>query len=400
MQIVALILLIGACAGHTALLVFSINWWYAHAVPHRLLAALRALHGLLIVAGLIGFGWTFFDTFPIGADLSSGVPWRFVAGAYTLLCVVIGLGAVPWLTLYRGLRGQPGPLLSNHTLIVDVAARLGYKPLGRGRVRFLARLPGNQVFQVDFAERVLSIPRLPAEWNGLSILHVSDFHFIGSPDLEFFQHVMDCCRDWEPDLVAVTGDLVDTDQHYRWIVPVLGRLRWRLAAFAILGNHDSWRDVPVIRRRLGRLGMRVLANRWEQIEVRGRPLVVVGHEGPWIGPAPDMSGCPEGTFRLCLSHTPDNIRWAQKHDIDLMLAGHNHGGQIRFPVIGSVLVPSRYGRRYDCGIFHEPPTLLHVTRGLSGQHPLRYNCRPEVVKIVLKADERLFAQTSRGVIPQ
>jgi predicted MPP superfamily phosphohydrolase len=68
-----------------------------------------------------------------------------------------------------------------------------------------------------------------------------------------------------------------------------------------------------------------------------------------------------------------------------MLAGHNHGGQIRFPLLGSVFVPSRYGRRYDCGTFQEQPTVLHVCRGLAGQHPLRYNCRPEVTKIVLRA---------------
>ena len=67
-----------------------------------------------------------------------------------------------------------------------------------------------------------------------------------------------------------------------------------------------------------------------------------------------------------------------------MLSGHNHGGQIRFPIVGSVFVPSRFSRRYDSGIFHEPPTLLHVSRGLGGEHPLRYNCRPEVTKIILK----------------
>src|SRR5262249_41342342 len=126
-------------------------------------------------------------------------------------------------------------------------------------------------------------------------------------------------------------------------------------------------------------------NSWKQIDVHGQPLVVVGHGGPWFRPAPDISTCPDGIVRICLSHTPDNIRWAKRQQIDLMLAGHVHGGQIRSPVLGSVLVPSQSPRRYDCGVFYEPPTVLHVSRGLAGQHPVRYNCRPEVSKITLRA---------------
>ena len=81
---------------------------------------------------------------------------------------------------------------------------------------------------------------------------------------------------------------------------------------------------------------------------------------------------------------PDNIRWARRKGMDLMLSGHVHGGQIRFPVVGSMLVPSRYSRRYDCGVFAEGPTLLHVSRGLSGEHPLRFGSRPEVTRLTLR----------------
>jgi predicted MPP superfamily phosphohydrolase len=307
------------------------------------------------------------------------------AQAYALVCALVGLGYIPFLVVWHLCRGQPAALLSNHTCTVDVASQLGYKPIGHGKYRALAHLPGNEIFRVDFAERTLAVPRLPSVWDGLTILHLSDLHLCGTPDRVFYQRVMDLCRAWEADIVAVTGDLVDSDHHHRWIVPVLGRLRWRVAAFGILGNHDVRRDPALIRRRLRRAGIRVLTNSWEQAEVRGEPLIVIGHEGPWFGPEPDLSDCPRDAFRLCLSHTPDNIRWARQHHVDLMLAGHNHGGQIRLPLIGSVIVPSRYGRRYDCGMFQEPPTLLHVSRGLAGKEPVRYNCRPEVVKLVLKS---------------
>ncbi len=114
-------------------------------------------------------------------------------------------------------------------------------------------------------------------------------------------------------------------------------------------------------------------------------MTVIGHEGPWFA-APDLTGCPPEGFRLCLSHTPDNLPWAKERHIDLVLAGHVHGGQIRLPVVGSIFVPSKFSRRYDGGTFHEGPTVMHVSRGLAGEVPLRINCRPEVTLVVLRKE--------------
>ena len=372
-------LFVGACLGHAALLVFLLSRWYALPLPRLMLSGFRAFVALATVGGPLWF-WILF-----GFDVMQAWHSGPVLAIYLSTCWIIGLGIVPSLTIIRLLRKRPQALVSNHTRTLDVAKDLGYKPIGRGKYRHLARLPWNEVFQVDFAERTLQVPGLPPAWDGMSILHLSDLHFAGCPDREFYQKVMEECRAWEPDLVALTGDFVDSDFHRRWIVPLLGRLRWRTAAFAILGNHDYWHEPTLIRRRLRRLGIHVLANTWEQIEMRGLPLVVIGHEGPWFRPSPDLSHCPPDVFRMCLSHTPDNIGWARANNIRLMLSGHNHGGQIRLPLIGSIFVPSLYGRRYDCGAFDEPPTLLHVVRGLAGKQPLRFNCRPEVAKLVLRS---------------
>jgi predicted MPP superfamily phosphohydrolase len=70
-----------------------------------------------------------------------------------------------------------------------------------------------------------------------------------------------------------------------------------------------------------------------------------------------------------------------------MLAGHNHGGQVRLPVIGPVFMPSRYGRHFDMGAFEIGPTLVHVSRGVSGKHPYRFGCKPELTKIVLRCEK-------------
>jgi predicted MPP superfamily phosphohydrolase len=378
------LLFAGACAGHITLLVRAINWCYGTILSKFWNHLARLLLALLAVAGPVAFWWSHGFEVPAALATSGQSAGAVLLAGYLVICLAVGFGVLPVVTLCRCLGRPPAALESNHTATLDVAAELGYKPAGRGKHRLLALLPGNEVFRVDFAVRTLRLPQLPPAWDGLTILHLSDLHMCGTPGREFYRKVMERCNDWNPDLIALTGDVVDGKRLHRWIVPVLGRLRCRIAAFAILGNHDSWEEAPLIRRRLRRIGMHVLGNSWKQIEVRDRPMVVIGHEGPWFEPEPDLSACRSGLFRLCLSHTPDNIGWARRHGIDLMLSGHVHGGQIRFPVLGSVFVPSRFGRRYDCGTFHEPPTLLHVSRGLGGEHPLRYNCRPEVTQLVLR----------------
>jgi hypothetical protein len=377
----------GACLGHLVLMIVSHNWWYGQALPRRAGTIIHLGHALLILAlpaALVcAYGWDLAGLRPPICPVEGGWrAWPQLVTLYLVVCAVIGFVALPLNTILRLLRRDP--TVEKSSRVLDVAKHLGYHPIGTSKERWLTRLPSNEVFQVELVERTLRLPRLPAAWDGLTLLHLSDLHLKGTPDREYFRFVMDRCADWQPDLVAITGDIADSMHHLRWIVPVLGRLRWRIAAFAILGNHDLWHDPPFIRRRLRRLGMHVPSNTWQQIDVRGEPLVVVGHEGPWVKPAPDLRDCPREPFRLCLSHTPDNIRWARRADIDLMLSGHVHGGQIRFPLFGSVLLPSRYGRRYDCGVFDEPPTLLHVSRGLSGDHPVRYLCRPEVTRLTLR----------------
>jgi predicted MPP superfamily phosphohydrolase len=376
------LLFAAACVGHLSIVLTSHNRWYGSALNKRVVDAIQVSHALLLFGCpltlwlLIGFN--------LGSLLEPPSPvWKWAVLAYLSVCWFAALVGLPIATIRRGLRKSVA-LTANHTRTVDVAAKLGYRPMGNGPYRQLTRLPGNDVFRVDFNEKRLLLPRLPAAWEGLTILHLSDLHLNGVPDRRFFEHVMDECHEWQPDLVALTGDIVDDAEHHRWVVPVLGRLKWRVAAFAILGNHDGWYEVPLIRRRVQRCGFTLLGNRWKQIEVRGEPLVVIGNETPWFSPAPNLDDCPDGPFRLCLSHTPDNIAWARDHHIDLMLSGHVHGGQVRLPLIGSLVVPSRYGRRYDCGTFDEPPTTLHVVRGLSGQEPLRINCRPEVTKLILE----------------
>jgi predicted MPP superfamily phosphohydrolase len=118
--------------------------------------------------------------------------------------------------------------------------------------------------------------------------------------------------------------------------------------------------------------------------LRGVPATLIGNEHPWFK-RPRLNPDCEGRFRLLLSHSPDQIWWARRHNVTLMLAGHTHGGQGRLPLLGPLLSPSFHGSRYASGSFFKPPTTLHVSRGLSGTHLLRINCRPELSLLTLRA---------------
>jgi predicted MPP superfamily phosphohydrolase len=378
-------LFLAACLGHLVLLVTSHNWWYGQPFSKQVGDRLHLLHGVLFVTGPVVLWLWLGRDFLALLEFSSEGPVRQAAGTYLVVCWIAAGVALPINTLTRVLRPRPPALEGVRSEVVDFAKLLGHAPAGHGKRAWLTALPFNEPFRVEFCERTVRLPRVPAAWDGLTILHLTDLHLCGTPDRDFFYELMRRATDPVPDIVCITGDIADSYRYQRWIVPVLGRLRWRVAAFAILGNHDYWYDPPYIRRRLKRLGIRYLGNGWEQLQVRGEPMVVVGNEAPWNMPKPDLTNCPAGPFRLCLSHTPDNISWARRASIDLMLAGHVHGGQVRLPLFGSVLVPSTYGRRYDCGTFDESPTLLHVGRGISGEHPLRFLCRPEVTRLVLRS---------------
>jgi predicted MPP superfamily phosphohydrolase len=284
---------------------------------------------------------------------------------------------------------SPAVLLSNHTTTFDLKPRLAGHNLGAGMGRVYLSIPGNQSLELAYHEKTLEVPRLPAELDGLSITHLSDLHFTGRVCKAWFEEVVRLANELQSDLVAITGDLVDTPRCIDWLPDTLGRLRAPHGVYFVLGNHDLRAGARQVRESLAECGLIDLSGRWLRQVIRDQGVILAGNELPWFKPAADLSDCPEnegdGDFRILLSHSPDQFSWAQRRNIDLMLAGHTHGGQIRFPGIGPILAPSRYGVRYAAGTFHLPPVVMHVSRGLSGLQPLRFNCPPELAKLVLRS---------------
>lgn len=380
-----LLVILALAVGQGALLVGIINRIHALPWPRALLHHLGQLTDALIATLPILFIWRYGLT---GPRLVVGGSWQQLPVpllAWLAICGAVAL-TLPIAAVRRWHLRPPLCQLSNHSRHVDISERLGSAPVGEGAMALMTRLPGNECFQLEVSDKEYRLPRLPAAWDGMAILHLSDLHYTGAVARRYFEEVVDIAQQTPADLIAFTGDLLDREELIEWLPTTLGRLSAPLGCYFVLGNHDWYlSNTREIRERLEAFGWRGIAGKCASIPVQGETLAVCGTEVPWMGTHPDIAALPSAAFRLLLSHTPDTLPWARRAGIDLMLAGHNHGGQIRIPGFGPVYVPSRTGGRYASGAFFESPTLLYVTRGISGRHPLRLNCPPELTRLILRS---------------
>jgi len=369
--------------GNAELLVTLINRTHALPVNESVLRHLRHLHDLLI------------PLFPVCLIVliefsTTGLTWKLLPLPLQIwfgICLVGFAFFCSSVVRYWNQR-PPKQQTEVTSQITDVAYLLGTPPIADGPFRSMTRIPFNECFQVEWTTRTFELDRLPPEWDGLSILHLTDLHMIGTIKESFFRTLTDQAASLDVDLIALTGDLIDKPECIEWLPETLGRLHAPLGQYFILGNHEWYLDSAAIRQAMTRLGWRDLSGELQILDVAGRPLAIGGTERPWMGKHPAFGSLPDGVFRLMLSHTPDNLSWARRQRVDLMLTGHNHGGQVVLPGIGPVYSPSLHGCRFAGGVFWQDPTLLFVSRGVSGRHPLRIGARPEISHIVLKSTSR------------
>jgi predicted MPP superfamily phosphohydrolase len=384
------LLTLAAFLGHFSLCVWLFN--RLHAIPWRRIvikwlgrAILNFGAGMLAVYGLRAavFGVCIWNGTAVEV---TEVPWLI----YPALCVLVMFAAIPKWFLPKLFSQDPAALVSNDTTLYDLAKELGESPIGRGETRLFSKFPGNQIFQVAVQKKTLRLPQLPPELEGLTIAHLSDLHMTGKLTRPFYDAIVGHTNRLEPDLVVITGDIAEKVMCLDWIVPVFSRLQAREGKYFILGNHEmKLPETGILRRLMEEAGFIDLGSKAMPINLRGADILLAGSEFPWFGTNPNLTpdSCPlPPAFRLLLSHSPDQLPWAKANNFDLMLAGHTHGGQIRLPFIGALISPSSFGFRYAGGTYFEEPTLLHVSRGLCGDHPIRLNCPPELPLLKLVKD--------------
>lgn len=240
----------------------------------------------------------------------------------------------------------------------------------------------------------LQIPRWQPEHQGLKIAVLTDLH-VGSPHtgIEKLKEVVARTNHEHPDLVVILGDLVVQGVvGGRFIEPepiaeVLRGLQAPLGVVAVLGNHDWWYDGVRIEKAMRGAGIEVLENQAHQVQHKGKSFWVVGIADLWTR-RPDVEGSlrqVEGADPIILiTHNPDLFPEVPSR-VSLTIAGHTHGGQVNLPVLGRLVVPSKYGQRYAMGHIVENGQHLFVGGGVgSSILPVRFRVPPEVVVITLQ----------------
>lgn len=240
---------------------------------------------------------------------------------------------------------------------------------------------------------------LPDAFDCYRIAQISDLHNAEFGDGN--QRLLDMLREAEPDMIAITGDLIDSRKTNIAVALAFAEEAVRIApCYYVSGNHEA--RVPEYRELKAGLeaaGVTVLDDARVEIEISGKSITIIGVNDPSFladyltSDAAVMDrklsvlSSEDASFTILFSHRPELFDTYAAHDMDLVLTGHAHGGQFRLPLIGGLIAPNQgLFPKYDDGLYSEGNTNMIVSRGLGNSIiPFRFNNRPEVVLIELKS---------------
>lgn len=227
-------------------------------------------------------------------------------------------------------------------------------------------------------ERVaVPVESLPDSLDGFTIGVMADLH-LDTTSVSTVRSAAEKLAGLKPDAVVLLGDLagdLSLVGEVNQAIEPLGR------PFGVPGNWDRWWEHSEYR---GKINVDMLVNRGVSVApglwLCGIDDALLG--SPSIGGA--LKGAPEGAVRVLLAHEPDVADWVEPQDrISLQISGHSHGGQVRLPFIGPLLLPPM-GEKYPAGLAESPTHWVYTTRGVGMSHiPLRFLCPPEITLITL-----------------
>lgn len=239
---------------------------------------------------------------------------------------------------------------------------------------------------------------LPVGLDGFTIAQISDIHVGPFMDSKTLAEIVQQVNGLGPDLVAITGDIINWGSSYiDEAARGLSGLKARAGVFAVLGNHDFYCDTGIFCKALEGAGIQVMRNSWAALGGKGpaSALHLIGIDDPRERghannrfPALEkaLEALPQKSFKVLLSHRPNVFEHAAQENIQLTLAGHTHGGQVILPDgSGHGWSLARIAHERDYGLYRKGCACLYINRGIGVVGPpVRINCPREISRIVLR----------------
>ena len=274
---------------------------------------------------------------------------------------------------------------------------------------FLGMLRGKYNYKV--IKHQLSFNRLPKDFNGFKIAHISDFHCGSFDNREKLTYGIDLINKQKPDIILFTGDMVNNiaDEILPW-KSLISSLNAPYGKYAVLGNHDygdynSWNDdeekVKNFKKLIAlqnEMGFKLLNNKSEIIKINRSTIDLIGVENWGSGFKQKgnldiaLANTKPNDFKILMSHDPTHWKekvLTHKQHIDLTLSGHTHGMQFGIEIPGIIKwSPAKYRYKHWAGIYQELNQVINVNRGFGFlAYPGRVGIYPEITLITLQNKE-------------
>lgn len=240
---------------------------------------------------------------------------------------------------------------------------------------------------------------LPESFDGYRIAHVSDLHNAQMGDNN--ESLLAMLKEANPDMIAITGDMIDSRRTDIAVALQFAEEAVKIApCYYVTGNHEARVSEYIeLKKGLTQLGVTVLADGRFTVEQSAESITLIGVDDPSF--QTDYLICDvefvmqsklhgliqaEDSYTVLLTHRPELFDVYTKNNVDLVLSGHAHGGQIRLPFIGGLVAPNQgFFPKYTSGFYKQEGTNMIVSKGVGNSiFPFRINNRPEVILIELK----------------
>jgi hypothetical protein len=236
--------------------------------------------------------------------------------------------------------------------------------------------------------KTVKLPKLPNAFDGFRIVFLTDLHLHPFTSANLIRRTVEISNSLKPDLVLLGGDYVCGFAEAAFeLGPILESLDAKHGLFAVLGNQDHFRGARIVLEGLRRGSIPVLMNEGVGLTIGDASVFLAGLDSVSAGkcnPRAAFSARKNETVTLALVHEPDYIdRLRKLVPVDLQLSGHTHGGQVRVPGLGPIVLPMG-GQAYVEGLYRVGASQVYTSRGIGMVGlPFRFNCPPEVTEITL-----------------